>query len=99
VFPLPEEPATPFNGHPLIASAPTKNGGFVIVVKYGDESVVAEARTLTDREWSNGHYCPELDTAMRDFASRIASGYRELPLANPEVQAVTDTWNANRKTT
>jgi hypothetical protein len=78
---VPSIPARPpFNGYPLLASAPRKDGsGHFIVVEYGSETVVADARTLTDSEWDNGHYCRDRVTAMRDFVSRLVREYGTEP--------------------
>lgn len=70
----------PFNGYPLLASAPRKDGnGHFIVVEYGSETVVADARNLTDSEWDNGHYCKDREVAMRDFVSRLVKEYGTEP--------------------
>jgi hypothetical protein len=77
---LPSAPRPPFNGYPLLASAPRKDGnGHFIVVEYGSETVVADARALTDSEWDNGHYCKDRETAMRDFVSRLVKEYGTEP--------------------
>jgi len=73
-------PRPPFNGYPVLASAPRKDGsGHFIVVEYGSETVVADARTLMDSEWDNGHYCRDRDVAMRDFVTRLVREYGTEP--------------------
>lgn len=61
------------NGYELIAAAPRKGGGFVIIARRQVprvEYVVAAVHHNSPDNWSWGHYTLDFDAAMNNFKER-----------------------------